>query len=299
MTVNYLESRAPDPTQVTLDALLSTVTGVRIIEDGVAGGRAIGDNVLLDESEPRAISAFYTCLAIDESAPGCHCMCLGDYAIELYAGDYLAATLGLHHGRSIRWETGWKHDALLRDGLKLLWWMSTHGLSTPLATFEAERGRAAVAKQAAERWRTAMPECLLPHWEQMRRAEIVPTILHLTLVRAIPEPVAHIRALLSWFGNGAGPWSGYPSYEQVAEELLMLEQTPAIVRSLEVTPLMPPLIAGAARYFASLHFRKTRPNELHLIPERLKAEFLAHGLASASADVRARALRSFGAADPE
>ena len=33
-----------------------------------------------------------------------HCMCLGDPAIELYEKRKKVATIGFHHGRSIRWQ---------------------------------------------------------------------------------------------------------------------------------------------------------------------------------------------------
>jgi hypothetical protein len=275
MTVDYLVSQMPDPSQAMLDVLLATITCVRVKEDGVADGKAISDNILLDERNPQAITALRGCLAIDEAAPAGHCMCLGDYAIELYSGDQLAATLGLHHGRSIRWETTWSHDAMLQNGLKLLWWLSTRGISAPLAKFEAERTRAHAARLAAERWRAAMPAYLQPHWEQIRRNEVEPTTLHFALIKAIPDPIARIQTLMSWFGCGAEPWSGYPSYEQAAEELLLLEETPIVIRVLEIEPLTPSQLAGAARYFASWHFREHRSHELRLVPERLKAQFLA------------------------
>jgi len=42
-----------------------------------------------------------------------------------------------------------------------------------------------------------------------------------------------ILALLQWYGSGAGPWSGFPSYESAAEELLLEYQIAEIVSVVE------------------------------------------------------------------
>ena len=44
---------------------------------------------------------------------GFHCRCCGSATFELYRGDVLVASLGFHHGRSVRWSEGWPADALL------------------------------------------------------------------------------------------------------------------------------------------------------------------------------------------
>jgi hypothetical protein len=133
---------APDPSQRSLDAMLGRVTRVRMLDGGVSGDRPLGKDVLLDVADSESIAALRDCLAIveDKSTFG-HCMCLGDYALQFYAGRRRAATIGLHHGRSIRW-SAWKHDALLRDGLRLLAWLADQGAAAPLEAYEEDQRRA-------------------------------------------------------------------------------------------------------------------------------------------------------------
>ena len=51
---------------------------------------------------------------IDAAGSGFHCMCDGQYWIHVYRADREVATIGYHHGRSLRWHDGkWKGDALL------------------------------------------------------------------------------------------------------------------------------------------------------------------------------------------
>jgi hypothetical protein len=42
-----------------------------------------------------------------------------------------------------------------------------------------------------------------------------------SLAAAYPEPRARVLALFRWFGSGAGPWTGFPVYEQLAEQILL------------------------------------------------------------------------------
>src|SRR5262245_23547165 len=44
---------------------------------------------------------------IEWAGPSPPCACSGQYAIELYAGDKLLATLGYHHGKNLRWKDRW------------------------------------------------------------------------------------------------------------------------------------------------------------------------------------------------
>src|SRR5262245_55003523 len=70
---------------------------------------------------------------------------------------------------------------------------------------------------------------------------------------------AHV--LFGWFGSGQGPWSGFPMYEQVAEQLLLDFPTDALVEALTQHQITPTQLEGAARYFAGWGFRKHKPGE--------------------------------------
>jgi hypothetical protein len=86
-------------------------------------------------------------------------------------------------------------------------------------------------KLAESRWLAAMPSALTPLWPQVReRGGVDPQgavrnldPLRAALSKEFPDERSRILALYAWFGSGEGPWSGLPSYEQVAEELLRVE----------------------------------------------------------------------------
>lgn len=147
-----------------------------------------------------------------------------------------------------------------------------------------------------QRWLDAMPPSLKPLWPTESLdgpSDTAP--LHRALVKAVPDEPDRIRALLSWYGSGSGPWSGFPSYEVAAENLLLKYPTPAIVAAIEGRELTAAQTEGAARLFGGRgFFWRARPDDLRLLPQDLKQRLLAHSLKSSNEDNRRRAQRAFG-----
>lgn len=293
LTAVYLQSTAPGPSQQTLDAMLSQVSRIRVLDEGMSAGKALGSTVLLDSSDSESIAALRTCLTISEDpATFGHCMCLGDNAIECYADQELLATIGLHHGISIRWDA-WKDDAQLQDGQALLNWLADRGVAAPLQAYRAAQHRAIERQETAHPWLEAMPACLRPYWPEMQGFDVDVEVVRRALASAYPDRVACALALFAWFGSGAGPWSGFPMYEQVAEELLIGIPTEVLVVALAEHPLTVAQLEGAARYFAGWSFHKQKPNELQQLPAEIKRRLLVHSRTSSNEDVIQRAERAF------
>jgi tetratricopeptide (TPR) repeat protein len=125
----YGDADGPDPAQQDLDNLLPKVTRVCVLEGAMFQGRAMGGPVLIDTCDAKAIGDLASCLQIveDPSTFG-HCSCLGGPTMELYAGAEHVATIGLQHGRAIRWKQ-WYHDAQLRAGDRLTRWLHNQGVA--------------------------------------------------------------------------------------------------------------------------------------------------------------------------
>jgi tetratricopeptide (TPR) repeat protein len=92
----------------------------------------MGTEVVIDRGDAGALAALRKSLRIVEDPQTfSHCGCLGGPTLELFAGEQLAATIGLQHGHAIRWSK-WKHDARLRDGKLLSAWLTDNGLDPDL-----------------------------------------------------------------------------------------------------------------------------------------------------------------------
>ncbi len=125
---NYGDTDGSDPSQRALDALLPTVTRVCVLDGPMFQGRAMGGKVMLDTSDARALRDLARCLRIVEDPDTFnHCACLGGPTMELYAGLEHVATIGLQHGRAIRWKQ-WYHDAQLQSGDQLTKWLHNQGV---------------------------------------------------------------------------------------------------------------------------------------------------------------------------
>ena len=307
---------AVEPSQASLDTVLDRVTRLRLLNGGVSGGKAIGKEIMLSVSDAQAISSLRDCLSIvEDRSTFDHCMCLGDYALELYAGRRRIATIGLHHGRSIRWNA-WKYDAFLQDGPRLLRWLADQGATAPLEAYEEDLLLAEEYQQAARRWQAATPTCLQPFQDQMQAladnmvtfipdshkgaehqgqaedssSSLAPLLRALETEYSDPEMCA--LALFKWFGSGKGPWSGYPSYEGVAERLLLEFPTQQLVAALLHQPLTPLHLEGAARYFAGYQFNTFKQDEAHQIPQEVKRKLLEYSQSSSDNDKIRRAKKA-------
>lgn len=88
-------------------------TRVRIRSGGTCCRDADRERTLFEILDPQAIRELIDCTSILDEKSGFHCMCCGNPTFEFYRGDRLAAMVGFHHGRSLRWRAGWPGDALL------------------------------------------------------------------------------------------------------------------------------------------------------------------------------------------
>lgn len=292
--MEYMNSSAPQPTQAALDSLMDQVRAVRVIKEGCHGDSLLGNDVLLEADEPTDVEALRVAMRIIDG-PGGHCMCFGGPTLELLSADRSRlALLSIHHGLRIRWGR-WKDDARLIDGRLLLEWLAKRGVLEPLRDFEAQEASQRQSRQDWERWLAAMPSALVPIWScavrQFGNVDVVP--LRAALEQDIPDENARIMALLQWYGTGAGPWSGFPSYEQAAEELLLGYSTARIIEALEYAKLNPAQLEGTARLFAGWSFNQKRPEGLRELPESLRKALWHHVKGTQDDDKRGRATRAF------
>jgi hypothetical protein len=167
----------------------------------------------------------------------------------------------------------------------------------PVSQTDTEEQQAAEQKKFQEdnaRWLAVMPKSLQPSWNA-RSSDPFPNIFPLRepLTKEYPDVTQRILKLLEWYGSGAGPWSGYPSYEDTPAKLLHDYTTQKIVTAIQSTTLNEAQIEGAARFFASWDFSQSRPGDLALLPATLKRTLLEHSLKSKDTDKKERAKAAF------
>ena len=287
------------PTQDSLDELLDQVTVVRVIESGVHAGTAMGSNILGETSEADSIRALKQSLQI-EPANG-HCMCFGDYALQLYSGSVLSATIGYHHGTSIRW-SAWNDDAMLKNPEQVIDWFTNLGIDGPAIEFQDQQARNKKHMESISRWKEAMPPCLNAHIDEVmsdRFGEGPPSDeLMQTLRTSYANIDDSILAVLKWYGSGEGAWSSYPSYESFPERILLSLPTQDILRAISARGLSGERLGGAARYFYGWGFNSSKGADQQLISYDLRVKLLNHMRESDDADVREGAKQALASMGP-
>jgi hypothetical protein len=202
-------------------------------------------------------------------------LCYGCGQLEIFSADRMIADLSAGGtAEKLNAILSANHLPLSRSGLAL----------------ETMREQGEVAES---RWLAAMPSALKPFRPQELRGN-KPNLepLNAALFKELPQEQPRILALYAWFGSGKGPWSGFPSYETVAEELLLEYQTEALIEAVQAAGSAQQL-EGAARLFGGWTFSQRRPSDMARLPPDLKRRLLAHSLESADEDNRYRAHHAF------
>jgi hypothetical protein len=161
---------------------------------------------------------------------------------------------------------------------------------------EESKRRGEENRRNRERWLEATPECLRPFWEQRDhdRDPKVQALLLDALRKAFPTAEAQVLILLGWFGSGVGPWSGYPSYESVPQQLLLHYPTPLLIQTLTSTTPTESQWLGAARYFESWDFGRTRKEDRKLLTTALRQRLLEAARRTGIPDNVQRAEHDYG-----
>ncbi|MBL7704203.1 MAG: hypothetical protein JNM21_01535 [Taibaiella sp.] len=258
----------PEPTNERLKTLFSGIDIIIIKDGGVCGNQALKEEVVLTLNQQNDIIRFSELLSIDESQTGFHCMCLGNYAIELHSEEALTATIGLHHGQSIRYDY-WNSDAFLTRNEDLLIFLSEKGLEKPLEDRLKELKNKEAAQLTKVAWLQAAPECFKKYWEQINHLNedyIIP--LSAELATEIPDKQQKIITLLQLFGKTDNLWADYPVYEECPNAILKTFEVSDIIQAYLNSERNYKTRKGLGRFLCAPDFKRTRtPHLKHLTEE--------------------------------
>lgn len=238
------------------------------------------------------LQALRTSISIELPQQWFRCACDPSTVVRLFRRNKEIGEIDLFDGTTIRF-TNWSSDAEILN--KTIWfeWLDRRGIKIPRQEFERRVAQDRKYRAGEERWIKAMPSSLVPLWPPV--AKVIPMgeyetdPLDSALSMEFPDRRARILKLMAWFGNGTGPWSGYPGYESVPEQMLLEYSTPELLAAVSGETLNEDETEGAARLFAGWDFNHSRPQDNALLPADLKRHLLEHSLKSTDKDKRERA----------
>lgn len=251
---------------------------------------------LFDSTDREDLEDLWESLTLETPGAGewFHCMCNGTPALYVFQQGCQLLELTNHHGQAIRCSL-WDSDVRIVDEERWLSWFDLRGISGPRHEYEAMQALGEQHKKDWQRWLDTMPKALAPVWvnalDELGNADPAP--LRAALERDMPDTSERILALLEWFGSGAGPWSGFPSYEIVAEKLILDFSSTDIIAAIQSERLSPAQTEGAARLFGGWTFGKQRPEDLKELPNALKNDLWLHTQNTKDKDKISRARRAF------
>jgi hypothetical protein len=223
-----------------------------------------------------------------------HCMCTGTPAVYFYKNEKETVYLTNHHGKSIRCSL-WSSDVAIANVDKWVKWFEEHGISSVREEVEYSKAQAKKCQKNLDKWTKAIPNPIKPLWKDAigNYGDVDTKALISALRKGMPDKAQRILALLEWYGSGAGPWSGFPSYEDAAEKMLLEYTTKEIITAMQSTELTTAQVEGGARLFGGWTFFKKRPNGLNEVPQEIKKMFWNHVKSTEDEDKFGRAKRAF------
>jgi hypothetical protein len=107
-------------------------TRVRVRSGGTCHRRPREERTLFEVTEAGEIDALLDGIQIDEERSDYRCGCCGWPTAEFYRGNEFLASIGFHHGKSLRW-AGWPADGHLTEqsGTFLNDWLEQRGVVSP------------------------------------------------------------------------------------------------------------------------------------------------------------------------
>jgi len=264
------KNRKTKATNKSLNDLFADIDTIRIKSDGVHDDKALSSDIVLMIDEISKVEDFKKVLAINEPTKDFHCMCLGDYAIELLKGNELKSTIGFHHGVSIRFHQ-WTGDAELKYPNELLELLFDLGLKEPLEQKKLDFERSVESEKESNKWLSNSPKSFSKYWSEINDFdESYISQLKKDLKREFDNEKDLIIALLKSFGTSNNLWSAYPMYESISQKFLNEHELQDIINAFQESNKDQVIRIGLGRYLFSWDYRK----EIRKHKEKLNTELL-------------------------
>ena len=259
--------------------------------------RTLSAQLVYSSTNRADLSELKAAIVIEPPREWFHCACMPSTDIRLLHRNKEIGRVSIYEGLIIEYP-GWASHARIRDKERWFKWLDARSISGPHQDADRDEQASIKSQEAEGRWAEAMTESLRPLWpgvvQEMQPGQTTDTkALDSALAQQYPDAQKRIRALLSWYGSGAGPWSGFPMYEELAERMLLEYQTVDLLDAMHGVTLSESETEGAARLFGGWSFKSSRPGDRSTLPVDLKRILLEHSLKSTDQDKVERARDAF------
>jgi len=229
--------------------------------------------VLFSSSNKEDIKSFKEALTLVRLKPDEYysLACIGSPVIYFYKNKKELTHILVRGSTNVGYET-WPSDVPIKYLDKWLEWFDKRGMTMLREDVEREEKLIREGEIALKKWKEAVPDCFKKDWIDNLRPRYLGEKVNVETLNnkfksCNPDKFKRILVLLKWYGSGKGPWSGYPSYEEDAEKMLLKYSTKDILDTVKSASLSNVQKEGLARLFAGYYFRKQRKDK---IPKKIK-----------------------------
>ena len=299
MYAKYLVSDLPDPSQKDLDAISSKATKIDVVtyvkSKKVKGMGHEMEEKTFKQLSQNQIKELFQCIKIKEDDIT-HVMNIGEISFKIFQGDNLFGTIRYVSNGYIRWDDKWKDDALLVNPTKFLEWLASIGIDEPLKEAIKSAKKAEENNVELQKWASVAPKTLINQIDPntISQAIYFPTTgvpqetngqieqdpysleLFALLKAEIPNETELILTLFKVFGNDFGAWSGFPAYELLPENVLMLISIEKLNQVIDNQDLTAEHKEGIARFLSGWHFMQKRQSDISQVSQKTKEMLLKH-----------------------
>ena len=229
-----------------LKSAIKDADRIRVRSGGTCHRVVAEEQTLFEVVDAAEIVRIRDLIAIDDEASGFHCQCCGDPTIEFYTGAALVASVGFHHGISLRWPGGWETDSALKpeSAEGLCEWLLANGVKEPMSEWREHQQEREAWERRAELYQRVIPERILASLEDAASED--------EAVKAFTDHVkGHECAKLcfEFLGHALYGWDGMDPVEDIMLDRLLPEtSTDDVIRAMEMVADNDAGARGAARY---------------------------------------------------
>jgi len=237
-------------------------------------------NELFRLQDQNVIQEFLNLIDIDIAESGFHCMCDGDYFIDLYRRHHRIIRIGYHQGLSLRWHDGsWDGDGFLtlESQLCIPWWLKENGFNELWDQRSAELAEKKRKEQERDAFASFFPvdEALKILWPDAQSSGKVSLCSEFMSWRSkatankicqlIGDPVDVTMSVCQALGSLRKEWNSYDDMEECALAAIGVVNGTDFLKALPKMQDDHTALLGAARVFFWLKFMGKLPQDDRVI----------------------------------
>lgn len=218
---------------------------IRVRSGGLCHRREDKERTLGEEADSAKVRELIESIAVEPGESGFHCMCCGEPTLEIYKGKELIASLGYHHGQSLRW-ADWPGDAMLTEASAdgLADWLAAHGAPEPREDLKRQRESERAARRRIDRYGEILGKETLQAFREARDGGLTEVF-----VARVPDAAVRAGMALRLYGCDDAPWNlSFSLDEWLATAALPAVTAEDFETALAKADADPWLANGAARW---------------------------------------------------